>query len=227
MTVVRVQVGHWGRKAGATGAYNPTLRLSEADMNHRLSLELQKVTAGDSRLVWQFVGPDEERGDPCHLFMALHMDGSENPAAIGPSVGYPPRSTESARFAKMWKPARNNIAGANGFRPDNYTPALSGYYGFSRSYSGTAPVKVVIENGFVTNHDEANWANMHRTDVAEALRRTVHAYYGFTVNPSEQLAERVDELEKETRRLSIQNARQAKYINGLQTRVTNLEAGVN
>ena len=223
MTVVRVQTGHWGRTRGATGAYNPVLQLAEADMNHRLALELQLATATDRKIEWQFVGPDDKQGDPCHLFIALHMDGSGNSAAKGPSIGYPTGSTESKRFGSMWKNARAAIPGGNPFRVDNYTGALSGYYGFKSKYSGSAPVKLVIENGFVTNNEEATWAQMHRPDVAAAIVGTVRTYYGQPTTTPISDDDRLDTLEREVKRLGIRTAKQAKHIHGLQTRVTALE----
>ena len=223
MNIVRVQTGHWGRKTGATGAYNPRLKVAEADMNHRLSLAVQKVVANDKLIVWQFVGPDEKRGDPCNLFLALHMDGSGSATPAGPSIGYPPGSVESYRFGKLWKKARTAIPGALPFdRQDNYTAALRGYYGYRSAYSGSAAAKLVIENGFVTNDQECLWTQMHRQETAEALVDTVRAYLGV-VGDGNELEGRVLKLERQVERLSIQNARQAKYIGGLQERVTVLE----
>lgn len=219
MTVVRVQKGHYGRTSGATGAYNPRLKISEADMNHRLAVELQMLTATDSTLDWQFVGPDEKRGKPCHMFIALHMDGSDNPSAKGPSIGYPVGSKESERFGAMWKQARLEIRGSNEFRDDNYTAALRNYYGWQWKYSGTSPVKLLIENGFVTNDQEATWAQIHRPDVAKAVVDTVRTYYG---QPTE-IDNPVDDLERLVERLAVQNAKQAGHIKGLQDRVSELE----
>lgn len=90
----------------------------------------------------------------CNVFLALHQDGSTNPAAKGASVGYPPSHGPSQRFAQLWK-AQYTIAGyPHGFRPDNYTRALRTYYGFRRVH---ADVMVLLEHGFATNRADADW----------------------------------------------------------------------
>lgn len=210
-------------------------------MNHRLALELAEQVKTVKELTWQFVGPDTKLGTPCHMFIALHMDGSNNEKASGPSVGYPPLSVESKRFGELWKQARLSIPGALPFRQDNYTKALSGYYGFGSSYSGVAPVKIVIENGFVTNDKEASWAQMHRATVASAIIGTIAKYYGLTTpTPIDNekptvpdlpapptIEERLAMLERKVARTTKEvDPRQAAHINGLQTRVRNTETSI-
>ena len=238
MTVVRVQTGHFGRTSGATGAYNPRLKLSEADMNHWLAVEVEKQSVSVPQLSWQFVGPDERIGDPCHLFVALHMDGSNNASASGPSVGYPPGSVESKRFGDMWKEARLSIPGALPFRSDNYTAALSGYYGHHSLYSGSAPVKIVIENGFVTNDSEAQWAQAYRPAIASALIATVSRYYGLTgptpidnkdstLPEPPSLEHRIAQLERKVERTTQEvNPRQGANINRLFEKIADLAARI-
>lgn len=184
---VRVQIGHWGRKTGATGAYNSDLKLSEASMNKKLADEIEAlVKAGGSDFEWEFLGPDVRPYRNCDVFIALHMDGSNNKSADGPSVGFPVSElksvrTQSNRFAEIWKTRRNLIPGAEGFRATNYTRALQYYYGYKSSYSSGAKVKVVLENGFVSNNDEVQWAIANRTEVAQSIIDSVHEWAGVPV----------------------------------------------
>ena len=228
MRAVRIQTGHYGRTSGATGAYNPRLKLSEASMNQLLSVEIQHQVGGDRQLDWQFVGPDERRPGKVDVFLALHMDGSPNRWATGPSVGYPPTSDVSKVFAQKWKVARGMIPGSLPARDDNYTVALRKYYGFSRSYSDGSPVKMVMENGFVTNDLEAKWAIANRAEVASALIGVVRDHLDVTA-PIEKPVVPVtraefEALEKRVERAAVVNARQAQTIHRLQARVTVLES---
>ena len=228
MRAVRIQAGHYGRTSGATGAYNPRLKLSESSMNQLLSVEIETQTDGDRVLDWQFVGPDERRPGKVDVFVALHMDGSTNQWATGPSWGYPPVSDESKAFAQELKAARRMIPGSLPARDDNYSVNLRKYYGFNRSYSDAAPVKIVYENGFVTNDLEAKWAIANRAEVASSLIGVVRDHLDVTPPPIDVPVVPVtraefDALAKKVNRQSVINARQAKYIHGLQARVTALE----
>lgn len=178
--IIRIQEGHYGRTSGSTGAYNASMNLAEADMNHELAHEVLRIAEGIPGVAFELIGPDERPYRACDMFIALHMDGNDNPEAQRPSIGYPPASKASKLFGAILKVERDAIPGAlKPFRDDNYTRGLAYYYGYKSSYSATAPVKIVFENGFVTNPHEAQWAINKRSEVATAIVESVLAYYGL------------------------------------------------
>jgi hypothetical protein len=95
--------------------------------------------------------PDSSyRGD---LFVALHYDSSTNPSARGASVGY--QTPEGNRFAQAWK--RHYVANGwtGGFRGDNYTAALAGYYGVRHAVAQGNRRAFISEAGFHSNPGDA------------------------------------------------------------------------
>ena len=185
MRTIRIQTGHYGRTSGATGAYNPRLKIGEAQYNNLMAVEIERIVKSlPNDFNWEFVGPDERGGTGADGFIALHHDGSDNPAVNRPSVGYPPSSATSKGFAQVWKKRYGTIAGALDFRNDNYTRALSGYYGFSWTYSGTADFKVVVEFEFITADERVSWLYKNRNRLASELIASVYEYYGVSVPKS-------------------------------------------
>jgi hypothetical protein len=143
MPTLVVQMGHCYRRAGATGTRGEQeFATAAADacvslLNGRDGWTVRKVLADDPRLL--------SRGD---VFVAIHCDGSTNPAARGASVGY--RTPEGQAFGQAWKRAYA-ARGWSGFRPDNYTAALSGYYGTGTAVAQGNRRAVIVECGFLTN----------------------------------------------------------------------------
>jgi len=183
--IARIQIGHYPRKTGATGAYNSSLKISEQYMNKLLADAIQGILArlpqGDD-VVWQFIEADERLYSRCDLFISLHMDGNNNPAVKRSSVGYPPSSKTSKAFADLLKKNYMALGIPNvPMRSDNYTRGLQYFYGYKASFSHYAPVKLVFENGFVTNNAELIWARDHVDRVAKMLVETVYEHFG--VNP--------------------------------------------
>lgn len=144
MTDVVLQLGHVPRTRGATG----TLR--EQEFVRALGpLIAQRLRAHGYRVF--VIGADDAvpRSD---AFIALHTDGSSNPARRGASVGYP--DSPGAHLAAAWKRAHQRLGYPGGWLRDNYTAALSGYYGFRRS---AAPFRFLAEHGTTTNPDDEQW----------------------------------------------------------------------
>ena len=171
MAVVRIQIGHYQRTRGNTGASNRELDVTEQGLNKALADQiaanaLARPVAG---VTFEFVGADEKKYGSPDIFIALHMDGADREGADGPSVGYPPSSASSQRFAQIWKNRRELLDGPSAFRADNYTTGLSRYYGYGTAWSGTAAVKMVLENGFTTNNADARWAMLNRSAVADSV----------------------------------------------------------
>lgn len=158
MARIAVQMGHVGRTPGSG------LSLGAAgEQAYLLELGPRIVDALDARghdavLVHAVTGvPGSYRGPggplpagPGDLFVALHCDGSTNPNVRGGSVGYPDEAGRVAAHA--WKLAHQRRGWNVGYRPDNYTPALRGYYGFGLARSWRH--RFVAEHGFISSPDD-------------------------------------------------------------------------
>jgi peptidoglycan hydrolase-like protein with peptidoglycan-binding domain len=84
-------------------------------------------------------------------FVAIHCDGSVHASARGASVGY--QTSEGASLGASWKAAYYK-AGWRGFRSDNYTAALRGYYGVRHAVAMGNRRAIIVESGFLTNVED-------------------------------------------------------------------------
>lgn len=147
MALVVVQRGHVPRTTGATGAPGEqAFAIAAAD---RVAAHLRPL-GHQARIINADVPLSSYRGD---LFVALHYDSSTNPAAHGASVGYQP--TEGNRFAQAWKRRYATAGWTGGFRGDNYTSALGGYYGVRHAVGQGNRRAFIAEAGFHSNPGDA------------------------------------------------------------------------
>lgn len=154
MTLLYIfEPGHCNRTRGATGTsgfYQGERRSEQAfvkAVGYPVVEELRRVGVNATTKL------ADEHLPRCEVFVALHQDGSTNSSARGASVGYP-QVGQSAKLASLWK-ANYSLAGwPSGFRGDNYTKALRGYYGFRRVH---ADEKFLVEHGFATNLLDQAW----------------------------------------------------------------------
>jgi hypothetical protein len=172
MATVVVQMGHVPRTRGATGTSGH--RGTEQEFARQLAARIRPrvETLGHRCLV---IGADDPI-PPCDAFIALHQDGSTNPKARGASVGYP-AGTANERWAQTWKARYAQAGWPGGFRLDNYTHALRNYYAFRKT---NAPVRVLMEHGFATNQQDADWMWDHLDVIAQVHADTVAAQLGST-----------------------------------------------
>ena len=160
-----VQMGHVPRTSGSTGTSGH--RGTEQEFARRVAAEIQ------ARYPSVIVIGADDPCPPCDVFTSLHQDGSTNPRARGASIGFPPGSRESAEFGATFKALYAFAGWPDGFRRDNYTSALSGYYMWDRV---TAPRRLLVEHGFATNREDDDWMwdNIGRiADVHVAAFRSV------------------------------------------------------
>lgn len=143
MPILVVQRGHCYRRTGATGtngeqAYATAVANACLNLLHgRGGWQVRAILADDPALLY--------RGD---AMVSIHCDGSTNPNARGASIGY--RTAEGQRFGQAWKRAYA-ARGWPGFRPDNYTSALAGYYGTGTAVAQGNRRAFIAECGFLTN----------------------------------------------------------------------------
>ena len=175
MATVSIQRGHCFRRTGSTGTAGRLL-----DGSYRT--EQQYVDAVGHRIASAmrarghrvYLLTADERVPHSDVFVALHQDGSSSSRASGASVGYP-ASSASARYASLLKASYQLAGWPYGFRADNYTAGLRGYYGYRRS---SAPVKVLLEHGFATNPAEQSYMWAHLDEAARAHADALDLYLG-------------------------------------------------
>jgi hypothetical protein len=144
MPVLVVQMGHAYRKSGSTGttgeqAYATSVANACVNLLHgRGGWTVRRILADDSL--------SRYAGD---AFVAVHCDGSTSSSARGASIGY--RNAAGQRFGQAWKRFYLLRGWTGGFRPDNYTPALAGYYGTGNALSQGNTRAFIAECGFMTN----------------------------------------------------------------------------
>jgi hypothetical protein len=144
MPILVVQRGHCHRKTGATGttgeqAYATAVAKACQNLLHgRGGWQVQVILADEPLAAYQ--------GD---AFVAIHCDGSTSASARGASVGY--RTPEGQRLAKAWKRAYAARGWSSGFRADNYTDPLAGYYGTRNAVAVGNRRAFIAECGFRTN----------------------------------------------------------------------------
>lgn len=141
MPILVVQRGHCYRTAGATG--------TEGEQSYATLVANECVRLLNGQNGWSVVTTlaDENRYAGS-AFVGVHCDGSTNSTARGASVGY--RTPEGQALGQAWKTAYYTL-GWPTFRPDNYTAALSGYYGVRNAVDAGNRRAIIIECGFLTN----------------------------------------------------------------------------
>ena len=149
-----VQMGHVGRKKGATGAFR------EIEFTQKLGNAMGLLLKG-SGLKYRIMGADnwlKPEPNKAKIFMALHYDGSTNKNARGFSCGY--KLGTNQRFKDTMAMSYKEFSGFNQ-RPDNYTIGLKNYYGYKHV---DAMWYLVLEHGFGSNDIEREWmfANIDR-----------------------------------------------------------------
>lgn len=159
MPTLVAQRGHVPRRTGATGT------AGEQEVVTAIAAELGKYKPDGWKLV--VINADEPleryRGD---VFVALHCDGSSNTDAHGASVGY--QTAAGSALAQKWKSEYVKQGWGRGFRPDNYTAGLRGYYAYKYAKQFTNTY-IVVEHGFLTNAQDAAWIRSHYAECAKAV----------------------------------------------------------
>ena len=169
-----VQAGHALPREPGFESGTGTIR--EIELASVIQKKLKDLLAADPRFEVTYCPgdiPDGWRGD---VFLALHGDGSGSTSASGYCYGYPPDSLSSRNFTKLLAAEYERIPGGPPHRTDNYTGSLRGYYGWRRVH---APVKVLVEHGFLTNPGEREWMFSNARRIAEAHYRALCRHFGF------------------------------------------------
>lgn len=141
--LIVVQRGHVPRTRGATGA--PGEQAFAVEAADRVRHHVTRL-GHRARIIDADPSARSYRGD---VFVALHYDSSSSPSASGASVGY--QSLEGRELAHAWKRHYAANGWHRGFRGDNYTRALAGYYGVRQALEQGNQRAMIVEAGFHTN----------------------------------------------------------------------------
>jgi hypothetical protein len=183
MNVLVVQRGHVPRTTGATGGPG------EQAMARRIARRIADYIDLVDGWVVRIIDADE----PTHryagaAFIALHGDAAASPSAGGASVGY--RNREGRELAHAWKAAYAAAGWPHGWRTDNYTAALAGYYGTRQAVAAGNPRACIVEHGFMTNPTERKWIDSDAGTEAAARAAVIAATgvdpIGDTMSPEQE-----------------------------------------
>jgi len=141
--LIVIQRGHVPRKTGATGA--PGEQKFAIEAAERCRVRINGVGHA-VRIIDADVPDTLYHGD---AFFAIHYDSSRSPGAQGASVGY--QNARGGQAGRLWKAHYQRNGWTNGFRPDNYTAALAGYYGVRRALAQGNDFAIITEGGFHSN----------------------------------------------------------------------------
>jgi len=142
-----LQMGHAGRTKGATGAPG------EQAYTQEVGAAVARLLDGRGGWLVRLIVADppvaQYRGD---AFIAVHADGSANPAVRGASVGY--QNDQGRVLASSWAGAYVHRGFTGPWHPDNYTVNLAQYYGVSTARAQGNHRACIIECGTITNADD-------------------------------------------------------------------------
>lgn len=171
---VLVQAGHVAPREPGFEAGTGTVR--EQEFARAVQIRLSRLLKTDGRFDTTLCGGDIPDGWTGDLFLSLHGDGSSSRRSSGYCYGFPPDSLKSAAFANIHAVEFEKVEGHPPHRKDNYTGALRSYYGWRRV---NAPVKVLVEHGFLTNPSEQTWMFNNIPQIADAHYRAVCRLFGW------------------------------------------------
>jgi hypothetical protein len=185
-TVV-VQRGHVPRTTGATGTSgidgDPTEQMFAIAAAEATRRKLEAVPDLAVRVIDADVPAASYQGD---AFVAIHCDGNLDQTAHGASIGW--QSPEGKAFGDLWKRAYTSAGWTRGWRADNNTPGLGGYYGVRLAIQQGNRVAICCECGFLTNRDdEALLTPPGGADrFASAVQTALLGYFGITTPSTEE-----------------------------------------
>lgn len=144
--ILVVQMGHSGRTSGATGAPG---EMAFTEAVGAACVRLLNQGGWSVRAIPADPAASAYRGD---AFVAVHADGSTNPAIRGASVGY--QTAQGGDLAHAWMAAYARRGFTGPWHPDNYTVNLAQYYGVRTAVQEGNRAACIIEAGTITNAED-------------------------------------------------------------------------
>jgi len=177
MPKVLIQAGHVAPREPGFESGTGTVR--EQELTARMQGALAAKFQADGRFTVTLAPGDLPDGWTGDVALFLHGDGAGNPSAHGFSFGWPDGDPGRApALATLITSGFLGLGHPGGHHPDNYTGGLRGYYGYRRT---TAPTRLLIEHGFMTNPGEQAWVFQHLGELANATYRAVVAHLGLAM----------------------------------------------
>jgi N-acetylmuramoyl-L-alanine amidase len=182
MPTVLIQKGHHApREPGFETGTGAAGEIEVVDkIGNQLALALNKDSRFRVRMIPGLVPPDIRSGAyEVDAYIALHCDGSTDKTRRGWGIGYPSGAV-NRKLSDIMGAELEKIHPSDRIR-DNYTSAMSGYYGYSRV--PTPGPEILIEHGFVSSPTEKRWlldnaALIARTECAALLK-----FFGLPAKP--------------------------------------------
>jgi len=146
---VLIQAGHEGKTGGASDTY----KTKETNWTPIVADEATRILE-EAGVSVKRVNAEEIKGETYNVKDAvfIHFDGSTENTTSGASVGYDDSTDKPA--ADAWKELYSKYWDKK-WQPDNFTPNLRGYYGFSSTI--TSDAELVLELGDLTESNQAKW----------------------------------------------------------------------
>lgn len=170
------QAGHVAPREPEYESGTGTVR--EQEFTLRMQKRLAVIFARDKRFRVRLCAGDVPDGWVGDLFLSLHGDGASQ-SSHGYSFGWPANGRDPGRGPALAERLAHEwglLGHPGGHHANNYTDGMRGYYGWGRV---SAPTKVLIEHGFLTNPGERAWMFAHVEEMAQATYRAILAHYGL------------------------------------------------
>ena len=187
MPILVVQMGHAGRTTGATGApgemaFTQAVGAACVRLLNRDGWSVRPIVADPSSARY--------RGD---AFIAVHADGSTNPAVRGASVGY--QNASGAGLAHAWGEAYAVRGFTGPWKPDNYTTNLAQYYGVTEALRQGNTRACVIECGTITSTEDRALMLPDRVALAIGDALGIHTEEAGMTWGSEVTQKQIDDMQ--------------------------------
>lgn len=182
MPTILIQQGHVHPRE--KGFEDGTGATGEQEVVRKIGVALAGILGKDSRFTAKVIPgaiPLEVKSGAFQVdaFLSLHCDGSRDPNRRGWGVGYPAGKVNQ-RFAALVAEEIARFHPSERIR-DNYTPNMSGYYGWSRV--PTPGPEVLVEHGFVSSPAERKYLLDNIERFARAEYMALLRFYDLPVKP--------------------------------------------
>lgn len=171
-----IDAGHGGKDAGAVGKYK------EKDLNLKVALKLGEILKNSGQEVFYTRQTDVflELADRVKIsnnanvdiFVSIHQNGAENKSARGVETFCNTGSTKGKVLAQY---VQNELVKLN------YTPNRGVKEANFYVIKYTKAPAILVECGFVTNEQDADFVNQNIDNIALAIAKGIGKYLGFVV----------------------------------------------
>jgi hypothetical protein len=176
MKKILIQQGHVSPRQ--PGFESGTGTTGEIETVSAIGLALFNLLKKDSRFQPTLCPGKVPTGWTGDVVLSLHCDGSSNKLANGYSLGWPPAEygTKTRKMLVAINRVYQSMPGHPKHHLDNYTDDMRGYYVWHRV---NAPVKILIEHGFLTNLFDRKFIKSNEKQIARAWYNAILDYFDY------------------------------------------------